>query len=53
MHQAAAVGKMRTLIELAKLHRIIDFLELLPFVDAKRIGYYGLSYGRDAELLLS
>jgi dienelactone hydrolase len=42
---AACLGMMRTSIELAKLHRIVDFLESLPFVDAHRIGYYGLSYG--------
>ena len=45
VRQAAPVGKMRTSIELAKLHRIVDFLQSLPFVDAERIGYYGLSYG--------
>lgn len=42
---AACVGMMRTSIELAKLHRIVDFLQSLPFVDPKRMGYYGLSYG--------
>ncbi len=45
VRQAAAIGKMRTSIELTKLHRIIDFLQGLPFVDPERIGYYGLSYG--------
>lgn len=42
---AACVGMMRTSIELAKLHRVVDFLQSLPFVNPKRIGYYGLSYG--------
>ena len=43
--KAASIGMMRTSIELAKLHRIVDFLQSLPFVDGQRIGYYGLSYG--------
>ena len=42
---AAAIGLMRTSIELAKLHRIVDFLQSLPFVDSAHLGYYGLSYG--------
>lgn len=45
VRKAAAVGMMRTSLELAKLHRIVDFLQGLPFVDGNRIGYYGLSYG--------
>ena len=36
---------MRTSIELAKLHRVVDFLQSLSFVDPNRLGYYGLSYG--------
>jgi hypothetical protein len=36
---------MRTGIEVLKLRRIVDFLQAQPFVDSKRIGYYGLSYG--------
>ena len=42
---AAPLGMMRTSIELAKLHRVIDFLQSLSFVDPDHIGYYGLSYG--------
>lgn len=45
VRKAATVGMMRTALELAKLHRIVDFLQTLPFVDGGRIGYYGLSYG--------
>lgn len=45
VREAAAVGMMRTSIELAKLHRIVDFLQSLPFVNPERMGYYGLSYG--------
>ena len=39
------IGRMRTNIEVAKLRRIVDFLETLPSVDRTRLGYYGLSYG--------
>ncbi|MBZ5565104.1 MAG: prolyl oligopeptidase family serine peptidase [Acidobacteriia bacterium] len=42
---AASLGMLRTSIELAKLHRAVDFLQSLPFVNPDRIGYYGLSYG--------
>jgi dienelactone hydrolase len=45
VREAASLGMMRTSLELAKLHRIVDFLQSLPFVDENRIGYYGLSYG--------
>jgi cephalosporin-C deacetylase-like acetyl esterase len=45
VRKAAALGMMRTSLELAKLHRIVDFLQTLPFIDGERIGYYGLSYG--------
>jgi dienelactone hydrolase len=45
VRQAAALGRMRTSIEVAKLRRIVDFLETLDFVDRDRLGYYGLSYG--------
>ncbi len=42
---AAPLGMMRTSIELAKLHRVVDFLQSLSYVDPNHIGYYGLSYG--------
>ena len=45
VRMAAGLGMMRTSIELTKLHRVIDFLQSLPFVDSGRIGYYGMSYG--------
>ncbi len=45
VRMAAALGMLRTSIELAKLHRVVDFLQSLPFVNSDRIGYYGLSYG--------
>lgn len=45
VREAAALGMMRTSLELAKLHRIIDFLDTQPYVDPNRIAYYGLSYG--------
>lgn len=45
MRQANAVDMMRLAMPLAKTERVVDFLESLPYVDSKRIGYYGLSYG--------
>jgi dienelactone hydrolase len=45
VQMAASLGMMRTGVELAKLHRVVDFLQSLPFVDPTRIGYYGMSYG--------
>lgn len=42
---AAMLGMMRTGLEEKKLHKIVDFLQSLSFVDAGRIGYYGLSHG--------
>ncbi len=47
---AAALGMMRTSLEEKKLHKIVDFLQSLPVVDASRIGYYGLSYGGYASI---
>jgi len=45
VRMSAALGMMRTSIELAKLRRVVDFLQSLRFVDRDQIGYYGLSYG--------
>ena len=45
VRQANALGRMRTGVEVAKLRRIVDFLQSQPFVAPDRIGYYGLSYG--------
>jgi hypothetical protein len=47
---AAPLGMMRTSIELAKLRRVVDFLQSLSFVDPEHIGYYGLSYGGYAAI---
>jgi dienelactone hydrolase len=35
---------------LAQHERILDWLEVQPFVDAQRIGFYGLSYGGKTAL---
>jgi dienelactone hydrolase len=45
VRKAAAVGMMRTAIEVRKLQRVVDFLQSLPYVDGTHVGYYGLSYG--------
>lgn len=45
VRMANELGRMRTNIEVAKLRRIVDFLQDLPYVDPNRLGYYGLSYG--------
>lgn len=45
VRMANLIGRMRTNIEVTRLRRIVDFLESLPYVDARKLGYYGLSYG--------
>ncbi len=45
VRMAWSTGRMRTSVELAKLRRVVDFLQSLPYVDGSRLGYYGLSYG--------
>jgi hypothetical protein len=50
---ADAAGMMRVAMVIAKTQRAVDFLETLPFVDRRRIGYYGLSYGGYSTLWVS
>jgi dienelactone hydrolase len=51
--QADAVGMMRVSLAVAQTQRVVDFLQTLPSVDPKRIGYYGLSYGGYSTLWVS
>lgn len=43
--QANATGRSLFSVITAQHERILDWLSAQPFVDAKRIGFYGLSYG--------
>jgi dienelactone hydrolase len=43
--KANPLGKSLFAVILAQHDRILDWLSMLPFVDPKRIGFYGLSYG--------
>ena len=43
--KANPLGKSLFSIIIAQHERILDWLSGLPFVDSKRIGFYGLSYG--------
>ncbi len=43
--KANPIGKSLFSVIIAQHERILDWLSGLPFVDARRIGFYGLSYG--------
>ena len=43
--KANPLGRSLFSVIIAQHNRIIDWLEVLPYVDKTRIGFYGLSYG--------
>ena len=43
--KANPLGRSLFSVIIAQHNRIIDWLEILPYVDKSRIGFYGLSYG--------
>jgi dienelactone hydrolase len=53
VRMADAAGMMRVAVAVAQTRRVVDFLQSLPFVDPRRIGYYGLSYGGYSALWIS
>ncbi len=45
VRQSHLLGLTPVGLELKKFGRVLDYLGTLPFVDAERVGFYGLSYG--------
>ena len=45
VRQSHLLGLTPVGLELKKFGRVLDYLAALPFADAERVGFYGLSYG--------